>query len=212
MIRYLAAVVVAAAATAARADTLPLFAGLPGTYVPGVAFTFEVRAPGVADLGAYNVELVLTADPGAIAALAATTAFPADPAASPFGVADNFLVGGPFAAGGEVRLTLSDFTLGAGAATTAGVNDLLAVVTVTPGVGFSGPLTIGVDLATLQFDTAAGDPIPVDPPAEVVVVASAGPNSPVPAPPGLLLAAVGAAGLVGIRRLRRHSSTCRSPA
>lgn len=212
MIRFLAVLAAAlATATAAPAATVPLFVGAPGTYDPGVGFTFEVRAPGLADLGAYNVELVLTADPGAITALSATAAFPADPALSPFGTADNFLVGGPFTTGNELRITLSDLTLGSGVTTTAGSNDLLAVVTVTPGAAFFGPLTIRTDAATLQFDTPAGDPIPVDaPPA--VVVAPAGSTNPVPAPPGALLAVVGVVGLASARCFKRRPPACPSPA
>ncbi len=212
MIRILAALAALAVAPAAHAATVPLFVGIPGTYDPGVGFTFEVRAPGLVDLGAYNVELVLTADPGAITALAATAAFPADSTLAPFGTADNFLAGGPFTSGNELRITLSDFTLGSGVATTTGTNDLLAVVTVTPGAAFFGPLTIRTDATTLQFDTSTGEPIPVDPPSAVVVAAPVGPNTPVPAPPGVLLAAVGVVSLASARWFKRRSALCPSAA
>ena len=66
-------------AAPARADTLPLIQGVPGTYTPGQLFTFEVRVPALLDLNSYMVELVFSTtvtDPSLLASPVAAAPAP----------------------------------------------------------------------------------------------------------------------------------------
>jgi hypothetical protein len=187
-----------------RADTAPIFSDLPSTYVPGTSFTFNVSAPDLTDLGAYNVELVFQTTVNPTNLLTITAAPPTNLNLYPFGTLDNYLQGGPFVSGNSIHLTLSDFTLSdPGVTTVAGVNDLLAQVTVMPGAGLTGPISISVAPDSLQFDTLDGDPIPSNPPGAAFVSQSGG-ATPVPTPPALFLMGSVLWGLSSKNSVARH--------
>ena len=97
----LAAAALVVAALPARADTLPVVLDVPGTYTPGTPFTFELRAPGLADLGLYNIELVFMTDGDPTGLLGLSAAPPADPSLYPFGTTANFASGVNAGPGGE---------------------------------------------------------------------------------------------------------------
>jgi hypothetical protein len=200
----LAALALVLSATApARADTLPLLEGVPETYSPGTAFSFTVRVPALNDLASYSLDLVFgteVADPPlfASASAALTTAdggryvFPSNA-----GFQSTLTT---FDGGTSILLTLADS--GALSNTVPGANDTLALVTVTPGADFKGPITISLGADTL-FDANFESGVP--PGFEPITVTQADGNgggdpNPVPAPPGAALFALGALALV--RRAR----------
>lgn len=196
----LAALALVLSATApARADTLPLLEGVPGTYSPGTAFTFTVRVPALNDLSLYSLDLVFgteLSDPPlfAQASAALTTAnggryvFPSN--AGFQSTLTNF------AGGTDILLTLADS--GPLTNTTVGANDTIALVTVTPGTAFSGAITISLGSDTLvSANFEDGTPPPFEP--ITITQAGGGDPNPVPAPPGVALFALGALAL-GLRR------------
>jgi hypothetical protein len=192
-----AALFVALSAGPGRADTVPQLVGVPAEYTPGTSFTFEVRVPGVADFAGFSVQLVFETavlDPDL-----AVTAAP-DPTQYPFPSISGFsATPTPPDPGGTVyTLTIADS--GPGTFTEPGVNDLLAVVTVNPGLGLTGPITISVGSETALLYNMEGrnDQFP-----EPVVVEQGVPPGPVPAPPAIVLLGVGALVLAGWTRLNR---------
>lgn len=196
-IAFAVAAVVTCWAAPARAETLPVFEGLPTTYTPGTAFTFTVRVPQLADFAAFQVDLVFATDmpdpPLLVSAQPAPAAlgqyvFPSNVS---FASDVTWLPGSP-----EVLLTLRDST-GAPVFTQPGVNDTLAVITVLPGASFVGPITISLGSETL-FDVSRESPRYDSPPA-VTITQADGP-SPVPAPAGVVLLGLGGL-LLGVRNV-----------
>ncbi len=190
------------ATSPARADTLPLLVDVPGTYEPGTAFTFTVRVPELKDLAAYSLDLVFStelADPPLFAsASAALTAADGGRYVFPSNAGFQSTLT-TFAGGTEVLLTLAD--RGALRDTNFDTNDTLALVTVTPGATFTGPITIsrGVDtLFDANFENGAP---PGFEPITVNQAVGGGDPNPVPAPPGVALFALGALAL-GVRHKR----------
>lgn len=208
------AVVVGLSAAPARAETLPLIEGMPTTYTPGVPFTFTLRIPELLGLTGYRLELVFateTPDPR----LLASPSF--DPPAG-----NTYVFGTPDQAaftldtsGPDVRLTITDsFDTPRDPPTdvTPGQNDFLATITVTPLAAanglpaVSGPITISIGEGTrFVFSTESG---PFDPPEPFTVFEAETPpvGNPVPAPPGLLLLAIGGLALGARARLARHKA------
>jgi hypothetical protein len=183
----------------ARADTLPLILDAPATYTPGSSFTFEVRVPGVVDFAAYSIELVFDiAVPNSSLAVTATP----DPGQYPFPSLSNFQAT-PGGVPGSTTLTLSDFT-SPGVTTTAGTNDLIAVVSVTPGPGFTGPITISVNPDTLLFDINREQTPSVNPPEPITVEQGAGPPAVVPTPAAWVTLGIGGLILAARRRVLRR--------
>jgi hypothetical protein len=184
-------------ATPARADTLPLIEGLPGTYVPGQQFTFTLRVPELPDFTSYSLELVFATDVTDPALLAFPTVAPADryvfPTSANFGFQFNALPGQQ-----EVRLTISDNIGFPGVFTTPGENDTLATITVNPGAGLTGPIRLSVGFNT-QFDYNMEATF-YDPPGNIPPIeqGTASENNPVPAPPGVVLLGLGGL-LLGLR-------------
>lgn len=198
----LAALALALCATSpARADTLPLLEGVPGTYSPGTAFTFTVRVPALIDLTSYSLDLVFAtevADPPLFAsASAALTAAEGGRYVFPSNAGFQSTLT-TFSGGTEILLTLADS--GPLTNTVPGTNDTIALVTVTPGADFKGPITISLGSDTLvdaNFET--GTPPPFDP-ITVNQAGGGGDPNPVPAPPGVALFALGALALLRNRR------------
>lgn len=199
----LAALALVLSATApARADTLPLLEGVPGTYSPGTAFTFTVRVPALLDLSSYSLDLVFgteVTDPPlfAQASAALTTAdggryvFPSNA-----GFQSTLTT---FDGGTEILLTLADS--GPLTNTTPGANDTLALITVTPGATFTGPITISLGADTLFGANFEDGTPPGFEPFTVQQAGGGGDPNPVPAPPSVALFALGALAL-GVRRAR----------
>ena len=197
-------VLVGCCAAPARADTLPLIEGVPGTYTPGQLFTFQVRVPVLLDLNKYMVELVFSTgapDPSLLAF--PTAAAPAPGGRYVFPSNGNFAFEYTAEPGSsDVVLTFSDFT-SPPVNTVPGTNDTLATVTVLPGAGQTGPITITVGGGTaFDFNTEFGSPPPPEP--IVVQQAGGGTGNPVPAPPGAVLLGIGGLLLAGRRAVARR--------
>jgi hypothetical protein len=178
----------------ARADTLPMFDGVPGSYSPGGSFTFNVTLPLVTDFSGYTLELVFTTN--TVGAGLTASATPASP--YPFGSTKNFTTStdAPIDST-EFHLLLSDIT-GAGVVTSPG--DTLATVTVQTDASLRGDITLEVGPATdfqhnleIQYRTpdaitiGQGEPVP----------------SSVPTPAGAVLLGVGGLVLAARRLVRR---------
>ena len=199
-------VLVGCCAAPARADTLPLIEGVPGTYTPGQLFTFQVRVLSLLDLNKYMVELVFSTtvtDPSLLAF--PTVATPAPGGRYVFSSSGNFAFDYSAPPGSsDVVLTFSDFT-GPPVTTVPGTNDTLATVTVLPGAGQTGPITITVGGGTaFDFNTEFGSPPPPEP--IVVQQAGGGTGNPVPAPPGAVLLGIGVVLLFARRSFVRRAA------
>lgn len=191
-------------AAPARADTVPLFEGIPATYTPGQPFAFTLRLPEMIGLLSYQLELVF----GTAVTNPPLLAFPSfvpppDGTSYVFGSAD--LAGFAFLAppgATDVRLTLTDPAdpdePQGPADVVAGANDFLATITVAPGADLTGPITIGIGNSV--FLLLEGEP---PGPPEPVVVAQSDPNA-VPAPAGAVLLGLGALLLGARSRLLRR--------
>jgi hypothetical protein len=202
MIRtLLAAAALLVAAGSSRADVLPLV-GVPSGYNPGVAFTFDVSAPGLVGLTDYTLQFSVTAG---VAPNLPDLVVTAAPAATnyPFPDATNFTttymsspgVNGPI-------LMIQDASSGSGIDTVLGVNDRLATITVSPGVNLAGPITITF---TLNEFTTARD-VSFDLPPPIIITPNedpTGPTAPVPAPPAAVLAGIGGLCFLARTRFRR---------
>ena len=195
---WIAAALLAATAGVVRADYVPFFAGVPDTYTPGTQFTFSVLVPNIHSFSRYSIELDF--ETTQVHPTLGLSAAPG-PANYPFPTTANFQSSSPTVLDATgLSLTISDST-SPSVNVTPGVNDLLAVVTVTPGADLTGPLTISVDgNSRLLYNTEIrpGDtlpnPVTVDQAAVVV-----GPPTPVPAPPGLVALGIGGLALL-VRR------------
>ncbi|HEY1192449.1 MAG TPA: hypothetical protein VGE74_32800 [Gemmata sp.] len=193
--------------TPVRAETLPLFDGLPATYTPGTAFTFTVRVPQLTDFVGFNVELIFATDvpnPPLFVSAAAPAAGPDGsyvfPTTATFQSGSSLVLDSP-----NVVLTFRDGT-DTPVFTEAGGNDTLAIVTVTPGATLTGPITISVGaqtgFASNLEDRNDGFPLPV-----TIEQADGGPGtSPVPAPAGAVLLGFGGLLLGARSRLNRRVS------
>lgn len=192
---------VLSATSPARADTLPLLEGVPGTYSPGTSFTFTVRVPALFDLSSYSIDLVfgteVTEPPLFASASAALTA--ADGGRYVFPSNGGFQSTlSTFQGGTDIQLTLADS--GPLTNTVVGANDTIALVTVTPGTDFSGAITISLGGDTLvDANFEGGTPPPFEPITITQAGGGGGDPNPVPAPPGVALFALGALAL-GLRR------------
>lgn len=185
LLAFLAFLALLTLGTPSRADTVPQFEGIPATYSPGVPFSFNVLAPDLFDFTGFTVLLRFEAsviDPD----LSATAA----PGVGryPFSSTGGFTVNGTPPGLGETIYTLTFGDSGPLTMTTAGVRDLLAVVTVTPGATLTGDITITSGSETVLLYNTEGRN---DGPPEPAVV---GQGAAVPAPAGVVL--VGIAGLV----------------
>lgn len=189
----------------ARAETLPLYEGLPNAYTPGTAFTFTVRVPRLNDFVGYSVDLIFSTDvpdpplfvsarPVA-AGLGERYVFPSN---ANFQSGSTLIQGSP-----EVLLTFRDST-GSPVTSVPGANDTLAVVTVRPGADLTGPIVISLGAET-TFDANA-ETTNVPPPDVVIIPQADGPSA-VPAPPGVVLAGLGALLLAARKRVARSMTT-----
>lgn len=194
---FAALIVLGFTAASARADTLPLILDTPGTYQPGTPFTFEIRTPGLVDFTAYTIELVFdTTVPNPDLTLSAAP----DAGQYPFPSLSNFQTG-ITANPGSLSLTLTDSTAPPGALTVAGTNDLIAIITVTPGPSFTGPITISVNPDTLSFDINSEAIPTITVPDAITVEQGAAPPEAVPTPAAWLTLSLGGLVLAARRRV-----------
>ncbi|MBY0458123.1 MAG: hypothetical protein K2V38_12345, partial [Gemmataceae bacterium] len=195
-----------------KADTLPTFVDVPGTYSPGTAFSFKVTVPELFDFANFRVDLLFDTDianpPLFVSAVAPGSQY-VFPSAANFQSTSTRSTDSP-----QVILTIQGSTSSV-LDTQPGVNDTLATVTVTPGTALTGNirLSIGGD-SRFEFNreiTNYGPPAPVTiagpptPPGGGGNPGGGNPpgGNPVPTPPGVALLALGGAILVVRRRMTR---------
>ncbi len=204
-------------ASSSQAGVMLTFDGLPTSFTPGDSFTFSVKLTGAQGLASYDIPLVLSAASGTPEV---DFGFDPVPTAAPANYvfpSDLFFFAIAFPQGAEDHLAISDFNFDSGfnlvgVDTVAGVNDVLAVVSVTTTTGVTGPLTISIDESFLQLDNVDLDPIPdfadvlANLPATTITQSQ---QATVPEPASLLVWSLGAAGLTVIsrRRCKRDSSS-----
>lgn len=136
--------------------------GLNGNYTPGDSLSFEVSLPAIANIGSYNIDLVLTGSTGMAGTdfffdVAATDAASSNYIfASTANYFDAVNIDSPLVH----RLTLSDLDL-SGVDVVAGINDQVATVVIGTSASFLGDLSLVVDSAGLILDTPDATPTPV---------------------------------------------------
>jgi hypothetical protein len=183
----------------AKADTLPLVDGVPATYTPGQSFTFTLRVPAMPDLTSYNLDITFDtsiANPPLVAF--PTVATPSNTGEGyVFTSNANFNYTFDTPLGSSTRtLTISDFN--SAVTTVKGTNDLLGTVTVSPGSNFTGDINISFN-PDFQYNFREGQRYN----APDTITVRQGNGSAAPAPPGILLLALGGL-LVAVRtRLAR---------
>ena len=176
------------------AVTPSLIEGLPGGFVPGTPFGFQVRLPAITNLGSYNIDIVLESSIG----VAGTDFFfdvaGTEPAVTNyvFPSSSNFFDAVNVDAPMRHRISLTDFNL-AGLNVAPDANDRVADVKVQTAPTFSGSLSVFVDTPLLILDTPNITPTPVQGFSAIqAAIAAAGPVDlmPVPEPSTVLLAAM----------------------
>jgi hypothetical protein len=197
----LAFAAVAALSGSARADTLPLILDQPPEYIPGgPTVSFTLHAPALDAFTSFHIELLFQTDNDP-PDLTVGAIRPGD-SAYPFGASGNFsgTPGSPEA--NTVRFIID----GSGDAvqTFAGLNDLLATITITPGPTLTGAILVSVDPNTVRFAhfSESGSDNPPDP-----FLINQGSPAAVPAPPAWLLMGIGGLGLATFRRGRTSKGT-----
>jgi hypothetical protein len=197
LVLALAALVTAASTTPVRADPLPLIVGLPTEYTPGTPFTFELRAPGVVDFTAYSMELIFQTQVDSTSLLTVSATRGVTPEYSfPLG---SFQANTTIAPGGLTQnLLISD--TGPAVNTTANVNDLLAIVTVSPSAGFTGSIQLSINPDTLVFLINNEGGPDISPPTNIPIINQAPtPVNGVPTPAAWVSMTIGLA-ILGMRR------------
>jgi hypothetical protein len=181
--------------------------GLPSSYIPGQAVSFEVRLPDITDLGSYNIDVVIESTIGTAGVDFFFDAGATMPASSNyiFPSAANFFDSVTVDSAPNHRITLTDFDF-TGVDVVTGVNDRVATVVFQTGPTFGGSLSVFVDAPLLILDTPAIEPTPVSGFSAIQAdIAAAGPAvlMPVPEPTTALLLVLGAT--VGAWRARRFA-------
>jgi hypothetical protein len=182
-----------------RADTLPLFSDVPGSYTPGMPFSFEITLPdGLNGLSTYNIGIVFDAsvfNPKLSASANPPTSGYVFPTAT--GFAPNPSQSSPGPGFNEISLSFSDSS--PTSVSTSSSNNILAVVTVNPGISLTGDLTISFTDDTSVTYFSEGFDSPED---SVTISQKPTPAPSVPAPPGWLSLAIGGLMAVGLYWLR----------
>jgi hypothetical protein len=158
--------------TPAAASISVSFGGLPATYTPGGAFTFDVRLEGATNLNLYNIDLVLNSNLGTAGTDFYFLGQPSTDRPANSGntyVFDEDQPGGPYLPvgflatpsvfGNQAILNLSDFLTAGEISTVAAPYVIVAQVTVGSTAG-AGDLTIGFDNSTMELKMENLDPIP----------------------------------------------------
>jgi len=179
----------------------------PTEYAPGDAFTVGVRLSAVSNLALYNIELVFRTS-GQPASLL-TISPPEAPASGYVFPSTEYFLATPQIWDDEYRITLGDFLLTSpGVDVLPGVNDLVAVLTVSPAAGLIGPITVFVDSDSLFLDDPEGSSLltPGTPPSALVTQTQA-----VPAPGSLVGALIGLTTLAGYGAARGRTRPAPAP-
>lgn len=171
-----------------------VLSGLPDGHTPGAPIEFQVELPPIADLGAYNIDLVISSesgDPGVdygfdlnqTAPPASGYVFPSD--ANFFDALNN--------ESGAQRLTLTDFDFSG--VEVSDLNRMVATVVATTSPAFSADLVLTIDANAVLLDTPEATPTPVEGFDDIVSRTAA--STPqviglIPEPAALLLAGVAA--------------------
>ena len=162
-------VIVLALVSLTSADPILSLQNVPAQYTPGLPFGFDVVLTGATDLASYNVAVVLTADTGALGAGGDAWFLPASapPAARyVFDGYTDFFLSQLSAGGGDHTLVTSHWNDPDGLLpldgvnTVAGVNDLVAHVTIATAATLADSLHLSVQAGNLELDTPPGTPIP----------------------------------------------------
>jgi hypothetical protein len=131
----------------------------PSAYTPGNTFDITVSLTGAQELASYSVSLTLSDSNGT-----AGTDFRFQSASQPLsryvftaGGNDGFAYNIP--TGQEYEITVDDLLNSGTVNTVAGVNDLVANMTVYTSTSLQGSLTISFDGTKLQLDNASGGDI-----------------------------------------------------
>lgn len=178
--------------------------GLPSSFTPGQSFSFEVSLPPVANLGAYNIDLLLTGSSGAAGTDFSFNLAGTDVASSGYvfpsaaNYFDSVNVDSPLVQ----RLSLTDFDL-TGVSVVDGVNDRIATVFVDTVGGFDGSLTIALDFGGLILDTPDTTPTPVAEFSQTVADTQAAGDfgiAPIPEPTAIILFTLGGSAGLACRR------------
>jgi hypothetical protein len=173
----LAAAAVGVAWMAAPCAAAPMLSidGLPPYYVPGQPFTFTIMLTGAEDLASYGIDVGLELQTGTVGTDAWLVEPDAPLSSYVFGdtAADRRFFGTALRiVGDQQRLTIGDLhdpddnLVLDPVNTVAGVNDLVAEVTVGTGMNLTGDVLLSLDASTLELDTpqldAQNDPVPID--------------------------------------------------
>lgn len=130
--------------------------GLGETYTPGNSFSFEVSLPEIQNLGAYNIDLLLSSNSGVAGVdyfFDVDATIPA-PSMYVFPTSPNFFDAALVDSFSAHRLTLTDFNF-SGVEVLSDVNDLVAIVTIGIESSFQGDLMLSFDIDGLFLDTPA---------------------------------------------------------
>jgi hypothetical protein len=197
---WLAAMLAAATTQTARADTVPQLLNVPASYTPGNPFTFEVIAPGGENgFSAFNLDMTFSTNnvnPDlTLSASSATSQY----------VFSGYSTTGFTSSSTSTSLTASDSLTNPGTdmiTTQTGVNDVLAVVTVSPGTSFTGPITVSFAGDTSVTYFTEGFDFPQGP---VTIVQGAEVAAPVPTPAAWISMTIGGLILAARRQMQRKA-------
>lgn len=206
----LALAILTGAAVPARADVIPLLTGdgggpFPGGYQLNTPFVFELRAPGLNSFGDFNLDLIVETTSLDPQTLLGVEVFRPGDAEYAFGAGGTFGFS-QSAGGGSPQFTVNIAgTSGGGLVnTTAGANDVLARIRVTPGPNLNEPVTFFIDAGTYTIGATAESGQGVQPPDPVTVFPESPPDpAPVPGPSGVVLLGVGGVLLLARKRFLR---------
>lgn len=185
-------------AGSSRADVLPLFTNVPAVYIPGTTFTFQITVPdGLNGLSNYEVGLIFDAtvdNPPLTASAAKPTLGYVFPGTNGF-TSSSSTGPGP----NEFSVSFSDSIAPNFVSTMTG-QDVLATITVNPGIDLTGPITVSFSGDTSVTYFSEGLDIT---PGPVVIDQGVPPPPTVPTPAGWISFTLGALILAGRDRLKR---------
>lgn len=139
------------------------FDGLPSSYTPGVAFSFDVRLSGVASLAAYNLEV--SVENGAVVPGVDFNATAVSGNPYLFPSTANFLTSST-PLGNALVVSMSDFNDPDGnfvlddEPIVPGVNDVVARLTVITSPDATDFISLGIEFSTLLLLDADGNEVP----------------------------------------------------
>jgi hypothetical protein len=129
-----------------------VLSGLPGSYTPGMPIMFQVELPPITDLGAYNIDLLLSSsigEPGIDYGFDLDQTFP--PASGYVFPSDANFFDALNNDSGSQRLTLTDFDFSG--VEVGSLNRIVATVVATTSPAFTADLVLTIDISTLLLDT-----------------------------------------------------------